>query len=78
MGNLGDGLYGGEDIPVPQNAPPRHIPLGGDLLRYLSLDQSGKPLLTTLPPGSTKPPADEEWADEDYRELPAAEIQKLF
>lgn len=63
-------LFGSEDVPLPQNAPPHLVPLSGDLLRYLSLGTDGRPLLTTLKPGSTFPPAEEEWTDHDYVELP--------
>jgi len=64
-------MYGSEDIPFPQNAPPHLVPLSGDLLRYLSLGTDGLPLLTTLKPGSTLPPAEDEWTDHDYVELPS-------
>lgn len=64
-------LFGSEDVPLPQNAPPHLVPLSGDLLRYLSLGTDGLPLLTTLKPGSTSPPAEEEWTDHDYVELPS-------
>jgi len=64
-------MYGSEDIPLPQNAPPHLVPLSGDLLRYLSLGADGLPLLTTLKPGSTLPPAEDEWTDHDYVELPS-------
>lgn len=64
-------LFGNEDVPLPQNAPPRLVPLSGDLLRYLSLGTNGLPLLTTLKPGSTSPPAEEEWTDHDYVDLPS-------
>ncbi|XP_069680135.1 A disintegrin and metalloproteinase with thrombospondin motifs adt-2-like [Periplaneta americana] len=63
-------LFGSDDVPLPQNAPPRLVPLSGDLLKYLSLGTDGRPLLTTLKPGSTLPPAEEEWTDHDYVELP--------
>jgi hypothetical protein len=62
--------FDSEDVPLPQNAPPHLVPLSGDLLRYLSLGTNGLPLLTTLKPGSTSPPAEEEWTDHDYVELP--------
>lgn len=64
-------MYGSEDIPLPQNAPPHLVPLSGDLLRYLSLGADGLPLLTTLKPGSTLPPTEDEWTDHDYVELPS-------
>jgi hypothetical protein len=64
-------MFGNEDVPLPQNAPPHLVPLSGDLLRYLSLGADGLPLLTTLKPGSTFPPAEDEWTDHDYVELPS-------
>ncbi|XP_063221018.1 A disintegrin and metalloproteinase with thrombospondin motifs adt-1-like [Bacillus rossius redtenbacheri] len=60
----------GGDVPLPQNAPPRPAPPGDELLRYLSLGADGRPLLTTLTPGSTRAPAEHEWTDHDYREVP--------
>ncbi|XP_049961994.1 A disintegrin and metalloproteinase with thrombospondin motifs adt-2-like [Schistocerca serialis cubense] len=70
-GRMGKSLPPSEDVPLPQNAPPKPGPIPDELLRYLSVGPDGKPLLTTLSPGSTKPPPDEDWADHDYRELPA-------
>lgn len=70
-GRLGKSLTGSEDVPLPQNAPPRQLPIPDEILRYLSIGVDGKPLLTTLTPGSTKPPPEEDWADKDYIELPA-------
>ncbi|KAJ8880451.1 hypothetical protein PR048_016921 [Dryococelus australis] len=63
-------LVKSEDVPLPQNARPRPGPPSDELLQYLSLGADGRPLLTTLTPGSTSLPAEHEWTDHDYRELP--------
>ena len=64
-------MFNTDDVPVPQNAPPKVVSPSGDLLKYLSLGSNGQPLLTTLKPGSTTPPPEEEWSDRDYLDLPA-------
>ncbi|XP_067002114.1 A disintegrin and metalloproteinase with thrombospondin motifs adt-1-like [Anabrus simplex] len=72
---LGKSLpYSIGDIPLSQNAPPRLLPLSDELMRYFSLGADGRPLLTTLKPGSTRPPPDEDWADKDYIDLPHADV----
>lgn len=51
----------------PQNAYPGDRKIPDELIKYLSLDLNGKPLLTTLAPMIINP--DEEWYD-DYLQLP--------
>ncbi|XP_017772302.1 PREDICTED: A disintegrin and metalloproteinase with thrombospondin motifs 6-like [Nicrophorus vespilloides] len=59
----------GDDIPIPQNAHPSDL-ISGSLLKYLSLGPDGKPLQTTLRPGDTDMPKDEDWETNDYLLLP--------
>jgi hypothetical protein len=59
---------------MPQNA----FPVGSeahtneDLVRYLSIDEDGKALLTELGSDERAYPKDGDWTDYDYRELPEA------
>lgn len=60
-----------DDLEVPQNAPSKPLPLPDLILRYLSLDPEGKPLLTTLTPQDTPRRAlDDGWDSRDYLDLP--------
>ncbi|XP_044735482.1 A disintegrin and metalloproteinase with thrombospondin motifs adt-1-like, partial [Chrysoperla carnea] len=74
--NLWNGF--GEDIPIPQNAHPLDHPLPPSLLSYLSLGPDGKPLQTTLKPGDTQPPKEQDWEITDYFELPNHSINEIL
>lgn len=65
-------------MPLPQNAPPEIKPPPDEILQYLSIDSNRRPLLTTLKPGQTKPPSEDEWIDKDYLEMPDFRQQPTY
>jgi hypothetical protein len=59
-------------VPLPQNAFPSgaEAHLNENLIRYLSVDEYGNPLLTELGSDERAYPIEGDWTDLDYRELP--------
>lgn len=56
---------------LPQNALPHPLPLPEVILKYLSMDSEGRPLLTKIKNDVIeKPLSDDIWASKDYLELP--------
>lgn len=59
-----------EDLPGSWNARPNVLPLDDKIIQYLSIDESGRPLLTHLDSNELPKESDEDWESKDYVDLP--------
>lgn len=59
-----------EDIPGSWNARPNTLPLDEKIIKYLSIDENGKPLLTHLDSNELSEESSADWESKDYVELP--------
>lgn len=59
-----------DDIPGSWNARPDGSPLDDKIIRYLSIDENGKPMLTRLDSNESSEGVDSKWESKDYVDLP--------